>query len=106
MADDSKLKINYKLSNVYVCNQETSLKTNFIMVKNLNKLIILGTPFLNLIKPFPLTGHDIITNILGQSLEFKFIDHEFYKDLDLIKIMSVNQITNKKNQLRFIKGEI
>lgn len=96
----------YKLIDLYVYNQNTYLKTSFIPVKDLNKSIILGTPFLNMIKPFQVNDSRITSNILEKPLEFRFIDIEFYKDLDLIKTLIVNQITNEQNQLKFLKEEI
>lgn len=45
MANGSKLKINYKLSGAKAGFQQVYFKTPFILVKNLNRHVILGTPF-------------------------------------------------------------
>lgn len=88
-------KINCNITDVYICNEDTCLKTSFILIKNINKFVILRTPFLNIIKPFQVNDYGITSNILGKSLEFKFIDNEFYKDLDLVKSLSINQVRSK-----------
>jgi len=45
-ANDSKLKINFKLSNAIIENQSLRINTNFLLVKNLKNEVILGTPLL------------------------------------------------------------
>lgn len=56
-----------------MCNEDRCLKAFFILVKNLNKDVILGTPFINLIKPFQVDD-GVKMNMLGQNLTFEFIN--------------------------------
>ena len=51
-ATRSKLQINYKLPNAYICNNEYCFKNVFILVTNLKLQVILGTPFITQIYPF------------------------------------------------------
>ena len=51
-ANKQPLQINYKISNVHVCNKNTCYKISLLLVKNMNKEIILGTSFFSLLYPF------------------------------------------------------
>ncbi|KAK2970104.1 hypothetical protein RJ640_018424 [Escallonia rubra] len=50
-ANNGRMKINYKISESWVCNDGICLKTHFIVVRGLSQSIILGTPFLSLLNP-------------------------------------------------------
>ena len=104
-ANGSKLKIKYKLSDAYICNQEICLKTSFILVKNLNQSMILGT-FLNLIKPFSVDDQGVTTQIYGQNITFQFISPPYSKDSNSLKIQTVNQVNLKQKQLESLKDEL
>ena len=45
-ASGSKIQINYKLSNAYICTNENCFKNVIILVKNLQQQAILETHFL------------------------------------------------------------
>ena len=62
--DSSNLKIQYKLSNVCIENQNVFYKTSFLLVKDLMTDIILRTPFISLLKPFTVTDEGIITKTI------------------------------------------
>jgi len=49
--NDSKLKINYKLSSAIIENQGLRINTNFLLIKNLKNEVILGTPFIRVLFP-------------------------------------------------------
>ena len=51
-ANKQPLQINYKISNVQVCNKNICYKISLLLVKNMNKEIILGTSFFSLLYPF------------------------------------------------------
>ena len=51
-ANTQSLQIKYKLSNVHVCNKNVCFKISLLLVKDMNKEIILGTLFLALLYPF------------------------------------------------------
>ena len=62
-ANGSPLKIKYKLSKTHVCNQGICIKTPFLLVGNLNREVILGTPFLNLLQLIIVSNKGILTII-------------------------------------------
>ena len=45
-ANGSKLQINFKLSNVCLKNGSLKVTTYFLLVKNMTRRIILGSPFI------------------------------------------------------------
>ena len=95
IASGSDLKIKYKLSNALRCNNNVYVKIPFILVKDLNQRVILGTPFLNMIKSFYIDEEGIKAKFLGQVLLFQFIHLSFYKTLQLLKDSSINLIQRK-----------
>ena len=48
-ANTKPLQIDYKVLNVHICNMHICFKTSLLLVKDMNKEIILGTPFLTLL---------------------------------------------------------
>ena len=46
------LQIDYKVSNVHIYNKYICFNTTLLLLKDINKEIILGTPFLALLYPF------------------------------------------------------
>ena len=55
-ANTQPLQIDYKISNVHICNKNICFKTSLLLVKDMNKEIILGTPFLALLYHFRANG--------------------------------------------------
>ena len=55
-ANTQPLQIDYKISNVHICNKNICFKTSLLLVKDMNKEIILGTPFLALLYHFRVDG--------------------------------------------------
>ena len=51
-ANGTDLKIQYKISNVFLGIQNQFYKTDFVVVKNLTKDVVLGSSFINQLKPF------------------------------------------------------
>jgi len=47
-ANGSKMNIQYKLSNAKICKGKICYNTSFVLIKNMNACMILGTPFLTL----------------------------------------------------------
>ncbi|KAK2993200.1 hypothetical protein RJ640_005168 [Escallonia rubra] len=58
-ANNGRMKINYKISESWICNDGICLKTHFIVVRGLSQSIILGTPFLSLLNPMTIDDKDI-----------------------------------------------
>ena len=98
IAGGSKLRINFKLSEAMVENQNLRIKTPFFLVKNLSNEVILGTPFIRSLFPLNITNDGIFTKYLGETISFPFLRKSILKKLNLIKI--------KQNQINFLKEEI
>ena len=73
-ASSKPLAIDFKISNVHICNQNVCYKTSFLLVRDMNKEIILGTPFLALLCHFKINDEGIKTVYKGQNICFKFIN--------------------------------
>jgi len=71
-ANGTKMNIQYKLSNAKICNNTIFYSTSFKLIKNMNTIMILGTPFLTLLYLFQVTKI-LITQILGKEICLKFI---------------------------------
>ena len=54
-ANNNRLKINYKLSKVHVCNDGICFVNSFLLVKDLGQELIPGTPFITQLYPFKIT---------------------------------------------------
>ena len=68
--------------------------------------MILGTPFISLLKPFIVTDEEIITKILRQKIIFNFISKPKEKIINFLNKEINNLISNKQNQIEFLKEEI
>lgn len=101
-ADGNKLIINYKLSDVAVCNNGICLATPFIMVKNLSQSCILGTPFLNMLYPLNINNTGIEALIQGHKILFEFVFEPRQKFINQVQ----EKIKHKENFLFFLKEEI
>ena len=73
-ANSKPLAMDYKISNVHIYNQNVCYKTSFLLVRDMNKWIILGTLFLTLLYPFKVDDQGIKTIHKGQNICFKFIN--------------------------------
>jgi len=62
----SKMNIQYKLSNAKICKGKICYNTSFVLIKNMNTCMILGTPFLTLLYPFQVTEKWLITNTMNK----------------------------------------
>jgi hypothetical protein len=109
-ANGSKMSIKYKLPKVHVCQDKVCFKTSFVLVKNLTDNVILGVPFICLLYPFTTNSEGITTKPLGQQVTFKFLTKPEQRELKQLKEYSVSQsiniISQKTKQLKFLKEEI
>ena len=64
----------YKATNILICNNNISLKTSFILARYLTQPIVLGNLFFDLLEPFHINQNGIKTKLLGQDLEFNFVN--------------------------------
>ena len=102
-ADGNLLKVNYKIPEVNVCISGISIKTSFLLVENLKQGIILGTPFLFLIRPFMVTKDGIQFKIKGKEVELVFSSEPENMLNQLLEThsfrdKSINEIASKENQ--------
>ena len=67
-ANNNKLKINYKLSKVHVCNDGIYFVNSFLLVKDLRQEVILGTPFITQLYPFKITEKGLASKTLGKKI--------------------------------------
>ncbi|GAV88831.1 LOW QUALITY PROTEIN: hypothetical protein CFOL_v3_32252, partial [Cephalotus follicularis] len=110
-ANGENLRVNFKVNDVHICNEGICIKQSFILVKDLDIGIILGQPFLEIIKPFKVTNEGIITKIFQQKLLFAFNEKPITKEINLLKTFSLikhsmNMIKSKENHLCFMKQEV
>ena len=82
------------------------------MVKDITQNIILGTPFISLLKPYKVTNHSISTKVLNTKIEFPFVEKPKVRNLNLLKSLSIhngqinNLINHKQKQISYLKEEI
>ncbi|GAV59039.1 LOW QUALITY PROTEIN: hypothetical protein CFOL_v3_02572, partial [Cephalotus follicularis] len=106
------LRVNFKVTDVHNCNKGICIKQSFILVKDLDIGIILGQPFLEIIKPFKVKTEGITTKIFQQKILFAFNEKPITKDINLLKTFSlfkehyVNLIKTKENHLYSMKQEV
>ncbi|GAV68195.1 Peptidase_A3 domain-containing protein, partial [Cephalotus follicularis] len=111
-ANGENLRVNFKVTDVHICNKGICIKQSFILVKHLDIGIILGQPFLKIIKQFKVKTEGITTKIFQQKILFAFNEKPITKDINLLKTFSlfkehfVNLIKTKENHLYFMKQEV
>ncbi|KAK2967772.1 hypothetical protein RJ640_022294 [Escallonia rubra] len=102
-ADSSRMKINYKISDCWVCNNGICLEAHFIVVRGLSQSIILGTPFMSLLNPMIINDDGIHSKIMGQDICFRFINPPQEQNLSKEKIIPkifAGKMTPQKSSLQ------
>ncbi|GAV88943.1 hypothetical protein CFOL_v3_32364, partial [Cephalotus follicularis] len=84
-ANGENLRVKFKISYVHICNESICIKQSFILVKDLDIGIILGQPFLEIIKPFKVKTNGITTKIFQQKILFAFNEKPITKEINLLK---------------------
>ena len=97
------LVIDFKISNIHICNQNVCYKTSLLHVRDMNKEIILGTPFLALLCHFKINDEGIKIVYKVQNICFKFIYFVKIKELYMLKDNEVNLIQKKKTTYQIHK---
>ena len=105
-ANGTNMNIKYKLTNAKICKDKICYKTPFILMKNLNTTMILGTPFLTLLYPFKVTEKGLESEVLGKVICFEFIKPPRTRELNLLKDSVISPIENKKKQINMLNKEI
>ncbi|GAV87345.1 RVP domain-containing protein, partial [Cephalotus follicularis] len=112
IANGDNLRVKFKVTDVHICNESICIKQSFILVKDLDIGIILGQPFLEIIKPFKVKTKEITTKIFQQKILFAFDEKPITKDINLLKTISlfkehsINLIKTKENHLYFMNQEV
>ncbi|GAV91460.1 hypothetical protein CFOL_v3_34855, partial [Cephalotus follicularis] len=108
-ANGENLSVKFKIPDIHICNDGICIKQTFILVKYLDIGIILGQPFLEIIKPFKVRNEGITTKIFQRKILFAFNEKHVTKEINLLKTLSmfkeysINLIKIKENHLYFIK---
>jgi hypothetical protein len=89
VANNSKLHIAGKTQSC-VFNKGISLKTFFVVTKDINHTIILGTPFIDMITPYQALHNCITSKINSIKLVFPFLEKSKTRNLNLIKACSIH----------------
>ena len=72
-ANSNRLKINYKLSKVHVCNDEICFLNSFLLAKDLGQELILGTPFITQLYHFKIIEKGLESKALRRKIKFNFL---------------------------------
>ncbi|GAV92114.1 hypothetical protein CFOL_v3_35496, partial [Cephalotus follicularis] len=118
-ANDEDLRVNFKVTDVHICNEGICIKQSFILVKDLDIGIILGQPFLEIIKPIKVTNEGITTKLFQSKILFAFNEKPITKDINLLKTFSLikehsikmmkakeNHLSNKKLEHQLQNSQI
>ena len=109
-ANKEQLKIEFKLQNVHICQNNYCSRTQFILVQNMTEPLILGTHFITLLYPFQVTDEGVKTTILGNTIFFPFIYPLTKKEIHQVQSDSINKrinlIQRKQAHINFLSKEI
>ena len=93
-ANKGQLKIELKLQNVHICQNNYCFRTQFILIKNMTEPLILGTPFITLLYHFQVNDESVKTIILGNTIFFPFIYPLTKKEIHQVQSDSINKRIN------------
>ena len=91
-ANGSKMNIQYKLSNAKICKNKICYTTSFVLIKNMNTQLILGTPFLTLLYPSQVTEKGVVLKALEKEILFEFIKPPRLRELNLLQESSITKV--------------
>ncbi|GAV74697.1 hypothetical protein CFOL_v3_18177, partial [Cephalotus follicularis] len=86
-ANSENLSVKFKISDVHICNEGIYIKQSFIVVKDLDIGIILGQPFLEIIKPFKVKTEGIRTKIFKRKILFASKEKPITKEINILKAL-------------------
>ena len=110
-ANNSKLNVKFKV-NASIYNNGFEFRTSFLLTNDSYHIVILGTPFINLITPYTVNYDSISFKAKNNKLIFPFIEKTKTRNLNTIKACSVyhNQINvilkSKQNNLFCLKNDL
>ncbi|KAA0040831.1 Enzymatic polyprotein [Cucumis melo var. makuwa] len=108
-AGGNPLNIQFKLSKVHLCKGDVCLVNMFILVKNLNEGIILGTSFLTQLYPFHVTDKGIVSKKFNKEITFEFthpVTPKYISNIEEEVRQFINRIARKERQIEFLQDDI
>ncbi|KAA0066357.1 Enzymatic polyprotein [Cucumis melo var. makuwa] len=108
-AGGNPLNIQFKLSKVHICKGDVCLVNTFILVKNLNEGIILGTPFLTQLYPFHVIDKGIVSKKFDKEITFEFthlVTPKYISNIEEEVRQFINRIARKEKQIKFLQDDI
>ena len=97
----TKLHIKTKCD-AQISNNGHGIKTSFLITRDINHMVILGTPFINLITPYKVSHLGISFKHNSHKLLFPFLEQRKTRELNILHAKSILQ-----NQMEiFIKEKI
>ena len=91
------MQIEFKIPKAHVCQDNTYLKTTFVLVKNMTDRVILGNPFICLLYPFITDSEGITTHPFGQPVMFKFLRSPEPREISSLQEVSISKTLNLIN---------
>ena len=110
-ANNSKLNVKSKVD-ASIPNNGFEFQTSFLITNYIHHVVILGTPFINLITPYTVNYNGVSFKGKNQKLVFPFIEKPKTRNLNIVKACSVyqNQINavlkSKQNNLFCLKKDL
>ena len=109
-ASGGRMKIEFKIPNAHVCQDNTCFKTTFVLVKNMTDRVILGNPFMCLLYHFITDNEGSTTHPFGQPVKFKFLrklePREINTLQDIFVSKTLNLIKAKTQHLVYLKDDL
>ena len=90
-ANNTRLRVKYKLSNAFIESNNYQFKNIFILVQDLNEDVILGLPFVTQLYPFQVDQDGLTTSILGRNITFSFVTPVQNKEVRMLQSSSIQQ---------------
>ncbi|KAG2725090.1 hypothetical protein I3760_01G050200 [Carya illinoinensis] len=105
-ANGSKMKINYELSNAYVCQDNVCFKIPFVLVQNMSDKVILGISFISALYPFISDKDGITTDPFGQKVKFTFatkFEIDTDKSLKSLLLAKTQHLNSLQQEIKYKK---
>ena len=101
-ASNDPLNVQYKIPQEHICKNGICIKTSFLIVKNINHQIVLGTPFLTQLYPFQIDNQGLKTKYNNQEIIFEFIRGIKVKEINQVQDF-INLLQQKQKQVKFLR---
>lgn len=111
ITNNSRLNVVSKVDDA-ISNKIFEIKTSFLLVQGIHHVVILGSPFFNLVTPYTINYHGITFKAQDTKLIFPFIEKLKTRYLNTIKAYSIynseinDLIQGKQTQLLHLKQDL